>query len=364
MHSASIRHLQHHARLRPLTGSLSLCRREYHVAFFGSDTFSVRVLSHLLSSANASLPIDSLTLVTPPSKPRGRGLQVTHGPLAQFATDRCLPLIHAPPKSLKGWSPPLQLDKCDLAVVVSFPYFLPRALLDRFSSGAVNLHPSLLPKYRGAAPIQYAIINGDQVTGVSVIDLDPKRFDSGAVLAQNRVEVPRPNEIQFHELADLLADRGAEAIAGVLRDYEQCRANAATQDESLVTHARKITSADAHIPTWSSVNARLLWNKWRAFGHQAPLHTTFRGVPLQLVTLGPPVDVSTKSGDKVHGLAGTIVQVDKSDGSVLVRAGVADELVRIKEIKPANKKVMSAAAFVNGVGGVKAVAAGQLVLGE
>ncbi|KAI9179931.1 Methionyl-tRNA formyltransferase [Blastocladiella emersonii ATCC 22665] len=335
--------------------------RAYHVAFFGSDDFSARVLGNLLDAAPpGSAPLDSVTVVTPPPRARGRGLAVTPGALESFADARGLPVVYAPSKSLKPWiaNPPAGLN-CDLAVVVSFPYFLPRAVLERFSTGAVNLHPSLLPKYRGAAPIQHAILNGDTETGVSIIGLDPRRFDSGAVLAQRKVAIPNPDKITYSTLAPRLADEGSIALLDTLRNFDAFSRAAKTQDESLVTHARKLAKRDGPV-AWSDESAHAVFRRWRAIAHQVPL-TTFgpTGDPVQLVTLVSPVP--TPRPDAVPGQLLGI-----GDGGVLLvaAADAAEFAVRVTHVKPANRGVTPAVAYVNGVGGPKALRRGVVRFGE
>ena len=126
-----------------------------------------------------------------------------------------------PRKAIQAWEPDwLKRKAFDLAVVVSFGYFLPRHILNHFSLGALNVHPSLLPLYRGSAPIQHAIINGDRETGISIIDLDQSRFDAGRILKQSRFQIPNHEHIRYQELHDFLALKGGEDLVDVIQNLE------------------------------------------------------------------------------------------------------------------------------------------------
>jgi len=108
----------------------------------------------------------------------------TGGSFYQFAQSQNIPCLTAPANSLKGWNLP---ETYDIGLVASFGYFISSRIIESFSKGILNAHPSLLPKYRGASPIQYTIMNGDQYSGVSIIDLDSKHFDAGNIWLQEQV---------------------------------------------------------------------------------------------------------------------------------------------------------------------------------
>ncbi|KAJ3012518.1 hypothetical protein HKX48_006250 [Thoreauomyces humboldtii] len=220
-----------------------------------------------------------MEVVTPPDNPRNKISQV---PLKAYASSVGLKTHAAPHKSLKGWEPPSTSVPFDLAVVVSFGYFLPRKLIEGFGSGAVNVHPSLLPKYRGAAPLQYTILNDDREGGVSIIELDPTRFDVGRILKQSKIEVPP--KTRYGTLHDQLAEMGASDLLEVIRDMPLHKAR--PQAEAGASSAPKIPK------TMAMVN----WNKTadevhrldRAIGGKIPLHTIFRDRRTQLLDILDP----------------------------------------------------------------------------
>eukprot|EP00842_Homolaphlyctis_polyrhiza_P000344 jgi/Hompol1/130/HPOL_002932-RA len=154
-------------------------------------------------------------------------------------------------------------DPFELAVVVSFGYFLPRRIIDTFTTAAVNVHPSLLPKYRGASPIQHAILGGDDVTGVSIIELSTDKFDAGRILKQ--VTVPVPNNVYYDDLHDSLANKGAELLVETLMDLDKHKRESTTQDESLVTHARRFEKSAGYI-SWKDQTKLQIFTLFRAIG--------------------------------------------------------------------------------------------------
>ncbi|KAI8051440.1 formyl transferase [Syncephalis plumigaleata] len=145
-------------------------------------------LNHAFASTDDTR-VNTLEVVTLPDRRTGRGMHVHSVPVKVYADACQLPIHYPPPKTLRGWPVPVASDgkPFDLAVVVSFGYFLPATLLQTFKWGGINVHPSLLPKYRGAAPIQHAIIDGINETGVTVQELDHHQFDAGNILLSERV---------------------------------------------------------------------------------------------------------------------------------------------------------------------------------
>jgi methionyl-tRNA formyltransferase len=195
-------------------------------------------------------------------------------------------VIHSCPNdSIKHWKPPAFFDRepglKDVAVVVSFKHFLPASLIDKFPAAALNIHPSLLPKYRGAAPIQHALWNGDTQTGVSIIDLHPRQFDSGRIYLQETVDVP--TGATYPQMFKVLAERGAEGLVRVLMNLEQHSVNSIPQDISQVSKAPKIRLEDARITF--DMTTEQIWRKHAAFGHQAPIFWETNSLTCQIVGL-------------------------------------------------------------------------------
>jgi methionyl-tRNA formyltransferase len=169
------------------------------VCFFGTDDFSMPTLLNLHASSQNRGPfaglVAELGVVTPGLRPSGgKGLALL--PVAEFANDARIQTWFVPwgMKSLKQWEPGAQtegrpLKPWDLGVIVSFGYKVPRHILDTLTWGAINLHPSLLPRYRGAAPIPHTLLNGDTSTAVSIIRVDKDVIDGGDILLQEPVSI-------------------------------------------------------------------------------------------------------------------------------------------------------------------------------
>jgi methionyl-tRNA formyltransferase len=157
----------------------------------------------------------------------------------------------------------------DLGVVVSFGQMIPKHVLDAFPLGAVNMHPSLLPAYRGAAPIAHTLLAGDAETGVTILEVGAGKFDAGRVLAQQRVAVP-PG-IVHGELSQVLAAQGAHLLATTLRNFAECREKAVPQ-QGVVSHAPKLRREMGYMD-WESTGARDAFRLWQALGDTVYVHS-------------------------------------------------------------------------------------------
>jgi len=234
-----------------------------------------------------------------------------------------------PNESIKEWEHPrffgrVAATQKDVAVVVSFKHFLPPSLIQKFPAASLNIHPSLLPKYRGASPIQHALLNGDSQTGISIIDLDPGKFDAGRVYYQEPVDIPRGST--YAELFDLLAHRGADALLKVLRSLDEYSAKSWSQDASKITTAPKIRKEDALITFDMPVME--IWRKHAAFGHQQPIYFETKSGACQIRGLfnqeADPTQESLPPEDRLASLdpannlpIGTTVHRAKKDCNVI-----------------------------------------------
>ena len=200
------------------------------VVFMGSSAFSVPALELLISSGS----YDVVAVYTKEPKPAGRGYSLTKTPVHICAEDNGIPVRS--PKSLSdtneehtmsGYSP-------DVIVVASYGLMLPKWTLTASKIGCVNIHPSLLPRWRGAAPMQHAILAGDEVTGVSIMQIN-ERMDAGDVYLQEQVEIGKKENIE--ELSRRLAVIGGKMLVDVLNNIDEIRPT--KQDEAKVTYAKK-----------------------------------------------------------------------------------------------------------------------------
>ncbi|KAJ3158309.1 hypothetical protein HDU86_003018 [Geranomyces michiganensis] len=232
-----------------------------------------------------------------------------------------------------------------LAVVVSFGYFLPRRVIASFPDGALNVHPSLLPKYRGAAPLQHTILNDDRESGVSIIELDNKRFDVGRILKQTCIDVAP--KTRYSTLHDQLGAIGAEDLLAVIADMPSHRARAQLQDESVASLAPKIPKTMA-VVDWTKT-AHEIYTLDRAIGEKIPLYTTFRGRRIQLLTIldpdesgSPPAAQSSAGGFRPGAF-----EIDTTRALLRVSCG-AGTWLGVTEVKVQGKNAVRIPDFVNG----------------
>jgi len=299
--------------------------RSLGLVFLGNDRWSVPSLRAIAASGHRVIRV-----VTRVPKPAGRGNALTPTPVASAAREADLPLLEVETVKEGPGLDALRADAPDVLVVVAYGEILPPRVLSLSIVAPVNLHFSLLPRFRGASPVQTALLEGVRETGVTTIVMD-EGTDSGAVLLQ------RPEPVRPDDDAGSLGDRLAEAGAGLLvESLERLAAGdlePTPQDESRATFTTPIRAAD-RILRWDAP-ARALVNRVRAMAPEPGASTAFRGEPLKVLRAE-----TTDAG----GEPGTIAAVD-ADGFVVA---TADGGLRPLELAPAGRKRMRGADFVNG----------------
>ncbi len=295
----------------------------------GSPEFAVPCLRALAGAHEVAL------VVSQPDKPAGRGGQLTPPAVKAAAVELGLPTLQ--PKSARTGEleAALRASGAELAVVVAYGKILPRAVLDALPRGCINVHASLLPKYRGAAPVQWAVIDGEAETGVCIMQLD-EGMDTGPVYLERRVAID-PDETSG-ELLARLAPIGAEALLDAIAQIAAGTARAVPQDHAHATHARMLTKADGAIDFTQpaeAVAARIRGvDPWP--GAQAVL----RGQPIKLFR------ARARAGEGAAQAPGTVVAIDKDGMHVAAQGG----LVVIREIQAAGRKRRAAQQFAAGRG--------------
>ena len=225
------------------------------VVFAGTPEFAASSLAALLES-----PHEVVAVYTQPDRPAGRGRKLTPSPVKQLAMEHGLPVYQ--PQTLKEAAAQAELAalNADIMVVVAYGLLLPQAVLDTPRLGCINVHASLLPRWRGAAPIQRAIEAGDKVSGVTIMQMDAG-LDTGAMLSEVRTPItPRTTGGDLH---DRLAIQGANALVNVLDAFAAGPVDATPQPEEGVTYAAKLSKAEAELDFEQP--APLLASKIRAF---------------------------------------------------------------------------------------------------
>ena len=303
--------------------------KKLKIILMGSGELACPLLEAILAAGHDDL----IAAVTQPDRASGRGLQYTSCALKPLALERGLTVLTPPDASEESFVSQLAALEPDVILVASYGQFLKKNLLAVPKIGTINVHPSLLPLYRGASPIQWALANGDRETGVSVLFVTP-RMDAGDLLAQETF--PIAPEDDFSSLETKLSAKGAELLLQVLDGFRAGTQNPLPQDESQVTLARKLTKEDGRVD-WS-LPAESILNRLRGFSPWPGVTTTLPNGAL-LKIHEAMVETGTEGAEP-----GTILEA-KGD-RLLVAAGSG--ALRLMCMQPAGKKAMSAAAFLNG----------------
>jgi len=294
------------------------------IAFAGTPEFAVPSLRAIVATG-ASVPL----VLTQPDRPAGRGRRITPSPVKKLAIELGLPL--AQPPTLRDPSSIFTGDRPDLLVVVAYGLLLPRALLDWPHRGCINLHASLLPRWRGAAPIQRAVLAGDSTTGISVMQMD-LGLDTGAV------HLVRSTPIAAHETAGALHDRlallAADALVAALPSLLAGTSLAVPQRNELATVAPKIAKAEALLD-WRST-AVDLERRVRAFNPW----------PVAEAQLGDGRRLRIFEASVVNGeltaSPGAIVATSRAGIDVATGGGV----LRLRRIQPPSGRAMDVEAYL------------------
>ncbi|MFN2501980.1 MAG: methionyl-tRNA formyltransferase [Pyrinomonadaceae bacterium] len=297
------------------------------VVFMGTPMAAAASLERLLETGH-----DVKAVYTQPDRPSGRGNRVTFSPVKEFAISRDLPVLQPTKIKTAGALETFRSHEADVVVVTAYGRILPKAFLDAFPFGAINVHFSLLPKYRGAAPVNWAIVNGETETGVTTMQMD-EGLDTGDILQQRSTSIG--DQETSIELMERLADVGAELLVDTLQKLPDIRP--VPQDHQLATYAPIMRREDGLID-WNMTAAGIS-NRVRGFQPFPSAFTFFRGSRL---TLWKAIRMTA---DASPGGYGTIAFVEPD--SFLVRCG-DETLLRVLEVQPEGKRRMSARDFING----------------
>jgi methionyl-tRNA formyltransferase len=226
------------------------------IIFLGTAELSCASLQALAGDAKFQIA----AVVTQPDRPKGRDLKPQPSPVKSLALRLGLPVLQPERARDEKFIAGLRALQPDLIIVVAYGQILPPAVLDLPRHGCLNVHTSLLPKYRGAAPIQWAIANGDTETGITIMKMDVG-LDTGPIVSQRRTLIhPEDDSAMLH---DRLAQLGAELLVGTIPDYVAGKIQPRPQPAAGASYAAKIKKEDGHID-WNRP-AREIWNRLRAF---------------------------------------------------------------------------------------------------
>ena len=294
------------------------------VLFYGTPPFALPTLEALLASHEV------VGVVTQPDRPAGRGQRPTPPPVKERAKAAGIPVLQPPRLRDPGWPEPLRAFGADVAVVVAFGQILPKAVLDAPARGSINVHASLLPKYRGAAPIAWALIRGESETGITTLQMD-EGLDTGPILLSERAAI-RPGETAG-ELGERLSRIGARVLIDTLARLDTLVPT--PQQHGDATLAPRLKKTDGHLdwrePARALVNRIHGCNPWPGAGTRAP------GGRL---TIWRARAVARRDGDVEPAvlIAGA--------GGLCIAAG--DGAVEPIEVQPENRRVVSWLAYLRG----------------
>ncbi len=301
--------------------------RPLRIVYFGTPEFAVPTLQRLLDSRHQVCGV-----ITQPDRPRGRGHRVQFGPVKTLATERQLPIAQperlrdpAVSETLRGWAP-------DLGVVAAYGQLIPEAMLAVPRLGMINVHASLLPLYRGAAPIQRAVVDGRAETGVTIMRV-VKALDAGPMLAASGRAI-QPDETSA-DLERDLAEIGAALLADIVDRLASGPIPEEPQDERLVTYASRLTKRDGAID-WQ-MSARDIHNRVRGL---YPWPHAFAALQNERVII-----LRTTPGAESAGApAGTVIAM----GAEGIHVATGDGDLTIRELQVEGRRPMSARDFLAG----------------
>jgi len=299
-----------------------------NLIFCGTPRFAVPTLDAIIA-AGYSVPL----VVTQPDRARGRGMAVTVSPVKEAALRLQLSVVQ--PDKIKNneqFRQQIESIGADAIIVVGYGRIIPQWMIDLPRLGNLNLHASLLPKYRGAAPIQWAIASGEAVTGVTTMRIDAG-LDTGDILLQRELLI-QPGETAV-SLAPKLADMGAGLMVETLRGLKGGVIHPAMQDHSRATLAPILKKEDGRIDF--SRSATEIWNRLRGFQPWPGAYTTYKGrqlqahnvLPVRMMQPAAPAEMRVENGRLFAGCGqGTLIE--------------------LLELQPEGKRVMSARDFISG----------------
>ena len=298
------------------------------IAFMGTPDFAVPVLDRIIKEG-----YEVVLVITQPDRPKGRKKTLTPPPVKVAAEKHGIPVFQ--PEKIKDEYQEVLAYEPDLIVTAAFGQILPESLLKEPEYGCINVHASLLPEFRGGAPIHYSILEGKEETGVTIMYM-VKRLDAGDMLSKVKVTIEDRDHVGT--LHDKLSAAGADLLAKTLPDLLAGRLTPEAQDESKVTFASNIRR-EQELIDWSN-DQQTVYNHVRGLHPWPVAYTFWKGKPLKIWW-----------AEKVDGIfkeePGTVTRIEE-DG-IVVATG-ENKAVKVVSLQPSGKKKMDGQAFVNGAG--------------
>lgn len=298
-----------------------------NIVFMGTPEFALPTLKALHHSSHSIQAV-----ITQPDKPKGRGQKLIVSPIKQYALDSNLPILQPKTVNAPEFIDSLMKNRPDIIIVVAFGQILSETFLKIPKRFCINLHSSLLPKYRGAAPIHRSILNGDTRTGVTTMIMD-KGMDTGDILLMQETPVHETDNAQT--LHDTLSEMGGALVLETLKRLEENTLLPVPQDHSQATYAGKLKKEEGLIH-WEQ-SATTLFNQVRGLTPWPGSYTLFNKKRLRIIK----TKVATGSPDDKPGQVARVT--DRG-----IEVGTGDGRLVITELQPEGKKSMSAKSFLAG----------------
>lgn len=295
------------------------------IIFFGTHHFAASILKSLIASQQYNI----IGVITQPDRPVGRHQKMKPSPVKLLAEQYDFPIEQ--PESLRNTNlfTTLATNRPDLSLVCQYGLLIPSSIINLPKHGTINVHTSLLPLYRGASPIQSALMNGDQETGLSIMLIDDQ-MDHGPILAQQKISIG-PDETAG-ELSERLAFQAGELLLDILPDYLNKKTQPQPQDHAQATFCQLLTREDGHLD-WSKSELEI-YNQYRGLTPWPGVWTTWNDQRMKLLQLKPN---TTKVAPGLIQIAG---------GVLLIGTGSAS--VEVLSLQLEGKKVQTAHQFING----------------
>lgn len=302
-----------------------------NIVFMGTPAFAVPSLEMLISEGYSIVAV-----VTQPDRPQGRKKVLTPTPVKEAALRHGIPVLQ--PQRLRNPEAVAELAeyKPDMIVTAAYGQILPKSVLDMPSLGCLNVHGSLLPAYRGGAPIQRSIINGESVTGITLMYM-AEGLDTGDMIA--RTEVPIEDDDTAGTMFEKLSQAGAELLRSELPRLVKGKVDAEPQDETKATYAPNLTRDDERID-WTRTS-REIYNQIRGLVPYSGGFTLWNGDVFKVWAAAKPDSAQTPSNDAQPG---TVLKLHEK--GIVVKTG--DGTLTLLTVQPSGKKAMDAAQFVRG----------------
>jgi methionyl-tRNA formyltransferase len=306
--------------------------KKIKIVFFGTPEFAATILTGLIEESGFSVAV----VFSQPDKKVGRKQKIVFSPVKQAAQSFGIKVYQ--PENLKDGSVAQEIKEInpDIAIVAAYGKILPKEILALPRFGCVNVHASLLPKYRGASPIQHAILAGDKETGVTLMLMNEK-MDEGNILAQEKVVIEKVDTTETLERK--IAERSVKMIINFAPRWIAGKGNPQKQNESEATYCRKIKKEDGKID-WSQP-AKEIFRKWRAFQPWPGIYTFFKekNRVFRIALTNISADEAAATGEN----SGKVVEYNKKIG---VQTGKG--IVVIESVRPEGKKKMTIGEFLAG----------------